>query len=438
MYSEQRSQQSSKNLRPMTDDSVEGGEEFVEELLTEEKSPNRVLDPFLLSTAYRCSLCGQAFTYRCRWHLVHRDELPNDDDADDDNSLKVNKKGPAETTQLPFPCFFCIKKIFEAKKRRAAEIKRQQQLRNSKTNSEQPANLTVIELDDEDQEEEDEMEIVGGGDEPISSEKLPGQTNDKSSKGDNKKDDNQKVELASVPNRTSATPPLTITAKLTYKCAGCRLRFTSREDRADHEAAEGHRPSKFACSICGRVLRDRYKLDRHRATVHADLPQHLLQMSFGDSKSANSEHLGPIRTPSAVGAFQCPLCRKRLSRKDHLKEHLRKRHSWRGAISNSAISLAAAKAAERKTVQEESKEDLKKMEVSDNYLGDKEETKATTDQNSETNHHVHLRLEIEANGFISSSTNKFSSSASSSSSSSSSSGVSSGNSSCNCSPTIIY
>ena len=426
----------------MTDDNnVEGGEEFVEELLTEEKSPNRVLDPFLLSTAYRCSLCGQAFTYRCRWHLVNRDELvPNDDDGKA-NSSKVNKKGPPETTQLPFPCFFCIKKIFEAKKRRAAEIKRQQQLRNSKTNSKQPANLTVIELDDEDQEEEDEMEIVGGGDEPISSEKLPGQTNDKGSKGDNnKKDDNQKVELASVPNRTSATtPPLTITAKLTYKCAGCRLRFTSREDRADHEAAEGHRPSKFACSICGRVLRDRYKLDRHRATVHADLPQHLLQMSFGDSKSANSEHLGPIRTPSAVGAFQCPLCRKRLSRKDHLKEHLRKRHSWRGAISNSAISLAAAKAkqTERK-VQDDKDLQKRKMEVSDNHLGDKKEAAITTDQNSETNvHHVHLRLEIEANGFISSASKGFSSSVSSSSSSSSS-GVSSGNSSCNSSPTIIY
>ncbi|KAH9395826.1 hypothetical protein TYRP_020237, partial [Tyrophagus putrescentiae] len=377
MYSEQRSRQQStnRNLRLMTDDNV--GEEFVEEELSslEEKSPNRVLDPFLLSTAYRCSLCGQAFTYRCRWHLVHRDELvPNDDDGKA-NSSKVNKKGPPETTQLPFPCFFCIKKIFEAKKRRAAEIKRQQQLRNSKTNSEQQP---VIELDEEDQEEieAEEMEIAGDN-EPISrAEPPPGQTSDKGSK---------------VPNRTSATtPPLTITAKLTYKCAGCRLRFTSREDRADHEAAEGHRPSKFACSICGRVLRDRYKLDRHRATVHADLPQHLLQMSFGDSKSANSEHLGPIRTPSAVGAFQCPLCRKRLSRKDHLKEHLRKRHSWRGAISNSAISLAAAKAkaaAERK-VQEDKDLQKRKMEVSDNHLGDKkEEKKATTDQNSETNVH---------------------------------------------------
>ncbi len=426
MYSEQRSQQSTDDVETDVDEETSSHEE---------KSPDRALDPFLLSTAYRCSLCGQAFHYRCQWHLVRK--LQNDDDDDDDDKAeKVNKKG-LETTQLPFPCFFCIKKIFEAKKRRAE--KKRQQLRSSKTNAEQP-NLT--ELNDE--EEEEEMKVVDDNDinEPISREVPPlAGRNDEIPKSENKKDQNR---TASLPNRTSTLPlPLTITAKLTFKCAGCRLRFTSREERADHEDTEGHRPSKFVCSICSRVLRDRYKLDRHRATVHADVPQ-LLLMSL-DLKSPNSEHLGPVRTPSAAGAFQCPLCRKRLSRKDHLKEHLRKRHSWRGFISNRAISLAAAraaaKAAEKKTVYEDM-EDLQKreMEVSNNHLNDRKEKEAAikTDQNNETNHHVHHHLCLEiANGFISSSTNRFSSSASSSSSSSSS-GVSSGNSSCNSSPTIIY
>ena len=106
-------------------------------------------------------------------------------------------------------------------------------------------------------------------------------------------------------------------------CDKCDRSFSRQEHLIRHNKNLHEDKTPFYCDLCNISLSRRDHLIRHINTVHEGIKRFSTAKSFSRKRKAEKKNIRQIKIP---GEFFCDLCNLSLSRRDHLKRHIKSVH----------------------------------------------------------------------------------------------------------------